>query len=95
MEAARIDLASRQARTTRRSIVFAGAYAEAEPMLKRALSIREKALVPDQLDFAKALHAAKVHCGQGRYKDAEPLVVGVFWQSERRLWDPIIHQPNP
>jgi hypothetical protein len=69
-------------------------YAEAEPMLERALSIREKALVPDQLDFAKALHAAKVHCGQGRYKDAEPLVVRVL-AIERRLWDPIIRQPNP
>jgi hypothetical protein len=42
-------------------------YVEAEPMLERALSLREKALVPDHVDFAKTLNAiAKVPCGQGR-----------------------------
>jgi hypothetical protein len=48
-------------------------------MLEHALPIRERALVPDHVDFAKTLNAiAKVHCGQNRYEDAQPLLLRVL-----------------
>ena len=51
-----------------------GRYAEAEPLYKRALAIREKALGPDHPDVAKALNnLAVLYQKQGRYAEAEPL----------------------
>jgi tetratricopeptide (TPR) repeat protein len=52
-----------------------GHYAEAEPLLKRALAIREKALGPDHPDVGEALsNLAALYDEQSRYADALPLV---------------------
>ena len=51
-----------------------GRYADAEPLYKRALAIREKALGPDHPDVATSLNnLAALYNDQGRYADAEPL----------------------
>ena len=51
-----------------------GRYADAEPLFKRALTIREKALGPDHPDVATTLNnLAELYHDQGRYADAEPL----------------------
>ena len=51
-----------------------GRYAEAEPLYKRSLAIREKALGPDHPDVGTALNnLALLHHTQGRYAEAEPL----------------------
>ena len=51
-----------------------GRYAEAEPLYKRSLAIREKALGPDHPDVGTALNnlAGSIDA-QGRYAEAEPL----------------------
>ena len=49
-------------------------YPDAEPLLKRSLSIREKVLGPDHPDVATALsNLAGQYWAQGRYPEAEPL----------------------
>jgi tetratricopeptide (TPR) repeat protein len=49
-----------------------GRYAEAEPLLKRALAIQEKALGPDHPDVAESLNnLATLYAEQGRYAEAE------------------------
>jgi tetratricopeptide (TPR) repeat protein len=49
-------------------------YAEAEPLLKRSLTIREKALGPDHPDVASSLNnLAELHRAQAKYAKAEPL----------------------
>ena len=49
-------------------------YAEAEPLFRRALAIREKALGPDHPDTAPSLNnLAELLRAQGRYGEAEPL----------------------
>ena len=51
-----------------------GRYAEAEPLYKRALAVREKALRPEHPDFAASLNnLAGLYYAQGRYEAAEPL----------------------
>ena len=51
-----------------------GRYADAEPLYKRALAIREKALGPDHPDVAhSAEQSGRAVQTQGRYADAEPL----------------------
>ena len=51
-----------------------GRYAEAEPLYKRALAIREKALGPDHPDVGTRLNnLAGLYRAQGRYAEAEPL----------------------
>ena len=51
-----------------------GRYADAEPLYKRSLAIREKALGPDHPDVALSLNnLAELYHAQGRYADAEPL----------------------
>jgi tetratricopeptide (TPR) repeat protein len=48
--------------------------AAAEPLLKRSLTLREKALGPDHLDVAASLEGlAALHARQGRSTSAEPL----------------------
>jgi tetratricopeptide (TPR) repeat protein len=50
-------------------------YAEAEPLLTRALTIREKARGPDNGEVADTLHnLASAYRGQGRAAEAEPLL---------------------
>ena len=51
-----------------------GRYADAEPLYKRALAIREKALGPDHPNVASSLNnLAQLYTTQGRYSEAEPL----------------------
>ncbi|MEO1610090.1 MAG: alpha/beta hydrolase, partial [Pseudomonadota bacterium] len=51
-----------------------GRYAEAEPLYKRSLSIREKALGPDHPDVGQSLNnLAGLYGAQGRYAEVEPL----------------------
>jgi tetratricopeptide (TPR) repeat protein len=60
-----------------------GAYAKAEPLLIRALDIREKALGPIHPDIAEILNnLAGLYQGQGAYAKAEPLYVRALdvWQ---------------
>ena len=50
-------------------------YTEAEPLLRRALAIREKRLGPDHPDTAQSLNDLAVLLRfQGRYREAEPLL---------------------
>ena len=63
-----------------------GRYAEAEPLYKRALAIREKALGPDHPDVALSLNnLAFLYDKQGRYADAEPLYKRSLAISEKAL----------
>ncbi|MDB9823466.1 tetratricopeptide repeat protein, partial [Deltaproteobacteria bacterium] len=52
-----------------------GKFAEAEPLYKRSLEIREKALGPDHPDVATVLeNLAKCFSGMGKLDEAENLV---------------------
>src|SRR5262249_25987632 len=52
-----------------------GRYGEAEPIYKRALAIRERALGPDHPDVGQSLNnLAGIYRAQGRYGEAEPLL---------------------
>ena len=49
-------------------------YADAEPLYKRSLAIREKALGPEHPDVATSLNnLADIHKARGRYAQTEPL----------------------
>ncbi len=51
-----------------------GTYAESEPLHKRALAIREKALGPYHPRVATSLNnLGLVYHAQGKYAEAEPL----------------------
>jgi tetratricopeptide (TPR) repeat protein len=51
-----------------------GRYADAEPLYKRSLTIREKEPGPDHRDVAASLNSlALLYRDQGRYTDAEAL----------------------
>ena len=51
-----------------------GRYAEAEPLYRRSLEIKEKQLGPDHPDVAGSLNnLAILYADQGRYAEAEPL----------------------
>ncbi|MBV8234437.1 MAG: tetratricopeptide repeat protein [Acidimicrobiia bacterium] len=61
-------------------------YAEAEPLLRRALALREQALGPDHPDTATCLHnLAALYDAQGRYAEAEPLRRRALAVHERAL----------
>jgi hypothetical protein len=56
-----------------------GRYADAEPLFKRSLEIREKSLGTDHTDVAISLNSlAILYHAQGRYADAEQLHI---WRS--------------
>ena len=51
-----------------------GKYVEAEPLYKRSLAIKEKALGKDHPDVALSLNnLAVLYDSQGKYVEAEPL----------------------
>jgi len=57
------------------SLFKAGKYTDAEPLLKKALEIREKALGPDHPDVAESLNnLAHLYNTTGRHPQAEPLL---------------------
>ena len=61
-------------------------YAEAEPLLDRALAIREKALGPDHPSTATSLNnLAVLYDDQGRYAEAEPLYQRALAIDEKAL----------
>ena len=63
----------------------AAAYAEAEPLLQRAVAIGEKALGPDHPDLATSLNnLAKLYQATGRYAEAEPLSSAPSRSARRR-----------
>src|SRR5271170_1153504 len=69
------DLLAEAAALGQQAIAFyqLGQYAEAEPLHKRALAIREKALGPDHPDVATILNnLTRIYQAQGRYTEAEP-----------------------
>ena len=61
-------------RQSRGALRVTGAYAQAEPLLKRARAIREKALGPEHPDTATSLNnLAGLYRAMGDYAQAEPL----------------------
>ena len=63
-----------------------GRYADAEPLFKRSLAIREKALGPNHPDVATSLNnLARLYQDQGRYADAEPLYQAIAGHPEKSL----------
>ncbi len=63
-----------------------GRYAEAEPLHRRSLTIREKALGPDHSDVGQSLNnLALLYEAQGRYADAEPLYRRALSINDRAL----------
>ena len=77
-----------------------GAYAQAEPLYKRALAIREKVLGPDHPDTATSLNnLAVLYRAQGAYAEAEPLYQRAL-AIRKRCWalsiptPPIPQQPG-
>ena len=63
-----------------------GAYAKAEPLLLRALAIREKALGPDHPDTAQSLNnLGALYAKQGAYAKAEPLHIRALAIMEKAL----------
>ncbi|HJU15371.1 MAG TPA: CHAT domain-containing tetratricopeptide repeat protein [Stellaceae bacterium] len=71
------DSASAEANSLNRQAVALyreGRYAEAEPLYKRSLAMREKALGPEHPDVAASLNnLAELYEAEGRYTEAEPL----------------------
>ncbi|MCH9020758.1 MAG: CHAT domain-containing protein, partial [Proteobacteria bacterium] len=63
-----------------------GRYEAAEPLYKRALAVREKALGPDHPDVATSLNnLAGLYRLQGRYEAAEPLYMRSLAIKEKAL----------
>ena len=61
-------------------------YADAEPLLKRSLTLLEKALGPDHPDVAVSLdNLAGIYQAEGRYADAEPLYRRALTIKEKAL----------
>lgn len=68
------------------SLTDAGSYAEAEPLYKRALAIREKALGDDHPDVANSLNGlAMLYLNQGKYAEAELLLKRALTIREKAL----------
>ena len=63
-----------------------GRYAEAEPLAKRSLAIRERQLRPEHLDVAASLNLlASLYRDHGLYAQAEPLCQRSLAIREKRL----------
>jgi DNA-binding NarL/FixJ family response regulator len=63
-----------------------GLYTEAEPLLERALAIRERVLGPEHPETGETLNnLARLYLQQGRYTEAEPLFQRALSIRERVL----------
>ena len=61
-------------------------YKQAEPLLQRALAIREQQLEPDHPNTAESLNnLAVLYDKQGKYKQAEPLLQRALAIRERTV----------
>ena len=68
-----------------------GRYADAEPLYKRSLAIREKELGPDHPDVAQTLNnLAELYRAQGRYADAGPL-----YKRSLAIWEKALGPDHP
>ena len=68
-----------------------GLYPQAEPLYKRSLAIREKALGPDHLKVAATLNnLAELYTTQGRYAEAEPL-----YKRSLAIWEKALGPNHP
>ncbi len=68
-----------------------GKYTDAEPLSKRSLAIREKALGSEHPDVATALNnLALLYQGQARYADAEPL-----YKRTLSIWEKALGPNHP
>src|SRR5262249_1004110 len=68
-----------------------GRYSDAEPLYKRSLATREKALGPDHPDVAVSLNnLAELYRTQGRYSDAEPL-----WKRALAIYEKALGPDHP
>ena len=68
-----------------------GRYAEAEPLYKRSLAIREKALGPEHPRVATTLNnLAVLYQAQGKYADAEPL-----YKLALAIWEKALGPEHP
>ena len=63
-----------------------GRYEQVEPLMQRALAIRETILGPEHPEVAERLHdLARLYTDQGRYSDAEPLYQRALAICEQQL----------
>ncbi len=68
-----------------------GRYAEAEPLYKRSLAIREKALGPEHRKLALAFNnLATLYQAQGKYANAEPL-----YKRALAIWEKALGPEHP
>jgi tetratricopeptide (TPR) repeat protein len=66
-------------------------FADAEPLYRRSLAIREKALGPAHREVATALNnLAELHRNQGKYAKAEPL-----YQRALMIWEQALGPDHP
>ena len=68
-----------------------GKYAQAEPLYRRSLAIREKALGPEHPDVAGSLNnLAALYRAQGKYAEAEP-----FYRRSLTIWEKALGPEHP
>ncbi len=68
-----------------------GRYADVEPLLRRSLTISEKALGPENPDVAPILdRLATLYQTQGKYAQAEPL-----YQRSLAIWEKVLGPEHP
>ncbi len=73
------------------ALQYAGRYDDAEPLLKRALKIRERALGPYHPDVATCLNnLGSLYHTEARYRDAEPL-----YKRALRIWEKALGPYHP
>jgi tetratricopeptide (TPR) repeat protein len=66
-------------------------FAKAEPLMQRALALREQALGPNHPEVAQSLNTlAAVYVGQKRYAKAKPL-----WQRALAIWEQALGPQHP
>jgi tetratricopeptide (TPR) repeat protein len=68
-----------------------GKYEQAEPLIKRALAIRERVLGPDHPDTAISLHwLAYIYSNQGKYEQSE-----LLYQRTLKIFEKTLPSDHP
>jgi tetratricopeptide (TPR) repeat protein len=66
-------------------------FAESEPLLQRALEIRQKTLDPDHPDVAQSFNSlAALYYSQGKYAESEPLYLRAL-----AIWEKVLGPDHP